>query len=142
MYNMDIKKSIEKILPQIEQISTPLTNALGMPYAGVIIAALCHSFGVKTPEKLPKAIANDTQAATKIKEIEAQIASLQATTANPPAAHAPKDSKDWIVHYLALSVSMGFFGYIIAFQSGAITFDKEIFHNLVVMLTIVLMYYF
>jgi hypothetical protein len=150
---MDIKTSIEKILPLISEYSTPVATALGMPYAGVIISALCHLFGVETPDKLPDAISGDAQASIKIKQIEAEIVSIKAKSdleqseiddrkSARDMSGKKVDRKDWIVHYLALLVSMGFFGYVIAFNCHYVKFDKEVFHNLVVMVTIILMYYF
>ena len=154
---MSIISGLEKLLPIIEQFSPPVATALGMPYAGIIVNALCHIFGVNAPEELPGAISADTQAAqVKIKEIEAQVASIEAKSQvaqkeiedRSSAREREKKLSDaqtkspWIIDFLVTIVTGGFFSYLILYKFGLITFDRDIFRDLFTMQTIVLMYYF
>lgn len=148
---MDIHTELQKFIPFIEKLSPLLATALGFPGAGLIVSALLHVFGVEQPEALPGAITTDPMAQIKIKQIESQVASLQAQTqvtqqeiADRQDARAKKvaNRDDWIIHFIAMVVTIGFFGYLACFKAGVITYDKDTFHQLVVMETIILMFYF
>jgi hypothetical protein len=151
---MTIGTELEKIIPLIAKVSPAVSTALGFPWAGIIISALCHLFGVNSPEALTAAISTDPMAQVKIKQIEAQIAQIQATAQNQQQEITDRqnarenqlkkesDRRDWAIHFLMLITTMTFVSYVVGFKLGFISFDKEIFHNLVVMQTIVLMYYF
>lgn len=148
---MTLISELEKLLPLVGKISPIVATALGSPVAGLIVSALCHVFGVNSPEALTGVITTDPLAEIKIKQIEAQVTAMQAKAdiqakeiADRQDARAKKVASrdDWVIHFLALVTTIGLFGYVGCFEAGLIAFNKEVFHQLVLMETIVLMFYF
>jgi hypothetical protein len=151
---MTMISGIEKILPVVEKFSPAVATALGMPYAGIVINALCHLFGVQTSDALPEAMSGDALAQVKMKQIESQIASIQSQQAiqlsqiqdrqDARAQEIKKNEKqkDWIVHYLSVWMTVMLTVYITSFEVGYVPYDKDILGHLFTMTAIIFMFYF
>jgi hypothetical protein len=137
-----------------------LASALGSPIAGMAIGLIENLFGMKssTPDELANAINADPDAAIKLKELELKhTEDLQKITADTystevrdreSARQRESDvtkatgNRDWIVHTLAITFTVGFFIYISVTIFSLVQFNSDIFHDLLSAELLILSYYF
>lgn len=117
---MDYKAIASSVL----KYSPSIAAALGGPIAGTLVSSLSAMFGVST-EALSQTIARDPSAEFKIKQVElehaAELARIDAGNyiteitdrKNARENNSQHSHSEWIVHVLAVLITLGFFSSII-----------------------------
>ncbi len=129
-----------------------VASAILGPIGGIVVSLLENLFGVKS-DALGSVISTDPQSAEKLKQFEIQHSEVLeninaqgysaevADRAN--ARDAEKSGKnDFFLHFLALIYSLSFFAYLGLDLVSKSLFDKDVFHDLLTVLMIILSYYF
>lgn len=140
---MDLKP----IANVVAKIAPTLGSALLGPAGGIIGELIANIFGGKTndPIELAQRISADPEAQTKLIALAYQHEESLIALANSDTADARKmneGNKDWIVHFLAILYTIGFFAYVVVQEIHPTTPDKGIFHDLLNASMLILSYYF
>lgn len=149
--------NLEDLAKGVLKFSPIIATALGSPIGGIIASLLAHEFNVN-PENLTATIATDPSAEFKIKQFElknaedirkTQVAEFSKEVDDRSSARVMEESdvnkmgkRDWILHFIAITFTLGLFSYILIVIACKFPFDEHLFHDLLNEESIVLLFYF
>lgn len=138
--------------------SAPLLGGvLGGPAGSVAASLIASLFGANpdNPDDIIAKMQADPNAATKLKQLELEHQTALATLASENYKTEVSDRKsardynatlssrtDWVVHFLAILYTFGFFGFLVTGVYYPGQFDKGVFHDLLNVEMLVLSFYF
>jgi hypothetical protein len=139
---MDLKPVAEVVA----KIAPTVGAALLGPAGGIVGQVIASLFGgdINDPVALADKIKADPDAKMKLISLNYQHEESLLALANADRADARKMNvgNDWIVHFLAILYTVGFFSYVIVQEIHPTTQDKGIFHDLLNACVIILSFYF
>lgn len=144
------------IAEYVSKISPLLGAALGPAgsLGGIVISLIANLFSAnpEKPEEILDKMKSDPEVEFKLKKLEEDHFEALSAHFNELAVSEVKDrgdarnmqisNRDWIVHFLAIGLLVGFFLYVSLGLFIPDYFDKGIFHDILNVLMLVFSFYF